>query len=59
MDFTFAHILPFRTAKEMEEKSVEDVCDWLEEKGFPEELLEVFRGKLEKFVTKCTVKDMY
>jgi len=48
VDFTFAHILPFRTAKKMEEKSVEDVCDWMEEKGFPEELLEVFRGKLWK-----------
>lgn len=34
----------------MEDKSVEDVCDWLEEKGFLEDLLEAFWGKAWKSV---------
>lgn len=29
----------------LEEKSVEDICDWLELKGFSVELVESFRGK--------------
>ena len=29
----------------LEEKSVEDICDWLEEKGFSDQLIENFRGK--------------
>ena len=28
----------------LEEKSVEDICDWLEEKGFSVQVIESFRG---------------
>ena len=29
----------------LEEKSIKDICHWLEEKGFSEQLIESFRGK--------------
>ena len=29
----------------MEDKSVDNICEWLAEKGFPESLRESFRGE--------------
>ena len=29
----------------MESKSVDDICEWLEERGFPETVSQTFRGE--------------
>ena len=46
---TKARVAPFvlvRTCASMEEKfkTVQDVADWLEERGFPQEVIEAFIG---------------
>ena len=31
-------------AYQMEDKSVDDVCEWLEDRGYPESVLQSFKG---------------
>lgn len=31
-------------AGELEEKSIDEVCQWLEDGGFPDSILQTFRG---------------
>ena len=33
-------------ASRLEDKSVDDVCEWLEDRGYPESVLRSFRGNL-------------